>query len=438
MGIHVDSTNATSSSSSSSLLGSALFALRLLFLEDCIDEALAFDLSSLMKLCACPDEQVRYQCAALTGALLGFSPALVREAQAVLVSSAGRAAGCVDETSGRACRIPRQRQAAMLSFCSASTKLVSRSPLRTRTVRVCGLSLATLGSSQLPKALKLVECPSTKTNILKLVEAIAMDCPIILQGKVGSGKSFLLRELASVLDHDSKIVELHLDDQIDSKTLLGGYVCSDVPGEFLWRPGILTSAVSQGSWLVLENIDRVPLDIISSLVSLMERRCIPSHSVGHSREIRAHPSFRLFGTHTLTSGSSEGELLCMRHFLSYFLVVRFSVLTVDELVLILRKQFPRMIGPARQMVLATFGLFSGKSRRLSHNRKCTIRDLTKAAGRLSARIDFNVESSHMSESQRVVACLECVDVFCASIREAEVHPNLSQFNPELSQLNPKL
>jgi midasin (ATPase involved in ribosome maturation) len=31
-----------------------------------------------------------------------------------------------------------------------------------------------------------------------------------------------------------------MDDQIDGKTLLGSYVCSERPGEFRWQPGSLT------------------------------------------------------------------------------------------------------------------------------------------------------------------------------------------------------
>lgn len=36
------------------------------------------------------------------------------------------------------------------------------------------------------------------------------------------------------------IMFIQLDDQMDSKTLLGTYVCREVPGEFEWQPGALT------------------------------------------------------------------------------------------------------------------------------------------------------------------------------------------------------
>lgn len=31
-----------------------------------------------------------------------------------------------------------------------------------------------------------------------------------------------------------------MDEQIDGKTLIGSYVCSEQPGEFRWQPGSLT------------------------------------------------------------------------------------------------------------------------------------------------------------------------------------------------------
>jgi midasin len=36
------------------------------------------------------------------------------------------------------------------------------------------------------------------------------------------------------------MVRITLDDQMDAKSLLGAYVCTATPGEFLWQPGPLT------------------------------------------------------------------------------------------------------------------------------------------------------------------------------------------------------
>ena len=38
-------------------------------------------------------------------------------------------------------------------------------------------------------------------------------------------------------------VTIHLDDQMDAKSLLGTYVATAIPGEFAWQPGPLTQVL---------------------------------------------------------------------------------------------------------------------------------------------------------------------------------------------------
>lgn len=44
--------------------------------------------------------------------------------------------------------------------------------------------------------------------------------------------------------------------------LLGMYRCTDIPGKFVWQPGSLTQAASKGYWILLEDIDHAPLDVV--------------------------------------------------------------------------------------------------------------------------------------------------------------------------------
>ena len=102
------------------------------------------------------------------------------------------------------------------------------------------------------------------------------------------------------------MIELHLDSQIDSKTLLGTYVCTDVPGEFKWQPGALTQALTKGLWVVIEDIDRAPFEVLSALVPLLETRKILLP--GQGEVIEAAPGFRLFATYSTTNESGEINL----------------------------------------------------------------------------------------------------------------------------------
>lgn len=55
----------------------------------------------------------------------------------------------------------------------------------------------------------------------------------------GCGKTAMVEELARTTGNID-MVRLHLDDQMDSKSLLGAYVCTSNPEQFVWQPGPLT------------------------------------------------------------------------------------------------------------------------------------------------------------------------------------------------------
>ncbi|TKA35072.1 hypothetical protein B0A54_14581, partial [Friedmanniomyces endolithicus] len=69
-----------------------------------------------------------------------------------------------------------------------------------------------------------------------------------------------------------KMVTLHLNEQSDAKLLIGVYTTGDTPGSFLWKPGVLTTAVEEGRWVLIEDLDRAPNEIIGMFLPLIERR----------------------------------------------------------------------------------------------------------------------------------------------------------------------
>jgi len=42
-----------------------------------------------------------------------------------------------------------------------------------------------------------------------------------------------------------------------------------VPGEFRWQPGAVTAAVQQGRWVLVEDVDRAPFEVLAALGSLL-------------------------------------------------------------------------------------------------------------------------------------------------------------------------
>ncbi|CAN8238565.1 unnamed protein product [Cochlearia groenlandica] len=122
--------------------------------------------------------------------------------------------------------------------------------------------------------------------------AVRQKRPVLLYGPSGSGKSSLIRKLAD--ESGNNVVFIHMDDQLDGKTLVGTYVCTDQPGEFKWQPGSLTQAIMKGFWVVLEDIDKAPADVPLVLSPLLEG--LSSFVTSNGEVIRIAESFQLFST----------------------------------------------------------------------------------------------------------------------------------------------
>lgn len=101
------------------------------------------------------------------------------------------------------------------------------------------------------------------------------------------------------------MLRIHLDDQMDSKSLMGAYICTSRPGEFVWQPGPLTQAVAQGRWVLIEDINLAPVEVLAALTPLLERRSLSIPS--RAETVHAAPGFQLITTVTSDpSGSAAG------------------------------------------------------------------------------------------------------------------------------------
>ena len=100
-------------------------------------------------------------------------------------------------------------------------------------------------------------------------------------------------------------MELHLDDSVDAKALLGSYVCGDRPGEFAWQPGPLAVAMAQGDWVLIEDLDKCPRELLAALRPVLEGQPL---TVGlHRPPLVAAAGFKLFGTCTTAPVASLAE-----------------------------------------------------------------------------------------------------------------------------------
>lgn len=144
---------------------------------------------------------------------------------------------------------------------------------------------------------------TTLKNFEKLVLALNCRKPVLIEGPPGAGKTALIHELVHYYEWSLSqqtrykfqgVLYLQLDEDTDTKSLLGHYECTETLGEFKFVYGSLSRAVMDGLLVVIEDLNLAPVEVISGLVSLFEQRTllIPSRQ----EVIEAHDQFQLVAT----------------------------------------------------------------------------------------------------------------------------------------------
>ena len=190
----------------------------------------------------------------------------------------------------------------LVSFQGSSDRRKNPPPFQ-RIIRLSDLSPTTANIGEVliprfignsPKPSSLIVTRTVGENMRLLAKSINENKPLMVTGFSGVGKTSLIRDVARELGKTSQMVTLHLNEQTDAKMLIGMYTSAKTPGLFSWQPGVLTTAVIEGRWVVIEDLDRAPTDIISTLLPLLERGELLIPDWGEA--IRAAPGFKLIGT----------------------------------------------------------------------------------------------------------------------------------------------
>lgn len=159
---------------------------------------------------------------------------------------------------------------------------------------------------KLASSLSLIDTDSTQTLLASLSAFLPSGLPLCLLGPPASGKTALLKRLAQL--HNASLTSVYVDSSIDSKTLLGGYVCTEVPGEFVWKQGVLTAAVAAGGWIVFEQLQDVPMEILTLLIDLVETKVLRLPQ--KNTILQVPESFRLLSTAHIHSDHKQYAYIC--------------------------------------------------------------------------------------------------------------------------------
>ena len=131
-------------------------------------------------------------------------------------------------------------------------------------------------------------------DILKtLAIAIRDNLPVLLMGESGTGKTSAIRYLASETQNGLRRVNLNGGTTADE--LVGRLLIND-KGTY-WVDGILTEAMRNGEWIVLDEINAALPEVLFVLQSVMDDDGYLVLTEKDDKEIvRKHPNFRLFAT----------------------------------------------------------------------------------------------------------------------------------------------
>lgn len=296
--------------------------------------------------------------------------------------------------------------------------------LSPNTARIGGVLLPRLERPASPPS-SLVLTRTVEHNMYMLAKAVRDSDNVLVTGLAGAGKSSLIRYVARELCRHSSSITIILNEQTDIKLLLGVYTSEKSPGSFTWRPGILTQAVLEGRWVIVEDIDRAPSEVTGTLLPLLERGELFIQS--RDETIQAAPGFKLIAT-IRSFVNTKGEIvnagsasIGSRHWATVSVATPGDTEFAEMIIHrhgILRPYIQRIMGVHKSLQSLSRIQGPGAASMQNVNRSCGLRELLRWCKRLdelltAAGVISGTEP--ISESTNDSIFLEAVDCFASHI-----------------------
>lgn len=234
-----------------------------------------------------------------------------------------------------------------LGFFSTSVGPLFRNPI-SKTSDTNEMS----GQIALPSSQYVLSAKSTSLNLWRILRALQISRPILLEGPPGVGKSSIVSHLARITGH--ALVRINLSEHSEISDLLGtdlpttssssssiGIEDGDDKGDrknsntssqapkFVFCEGVFLTAMRRGDWVLLDELNLAPQSVLEGLNACLDHRgevFLPELN----RTVHCAPSFRVFcAQNPMAEGGGRKGL--PQSFLSRFSRVFVEAMTEEDM-----------------------------------------------------------------------------------------------------------
>lgn len=160
------------------------------------------------------------------------------------------------------------------------------------TVGKVSVPINTRDSELIPEKFNFVVNQEIEETVENVMLGIKNNLPVLLVGPTGCGKTALVKHLAAETRNAYRRIQIN--GATDKESLKGHWLIRE-NGTY-WVDGILTKAMREGEFLVLDELNAALPEVLFILHQVMDDDHCLTLDEKDGEIVHAHPDFRIFGT----------------------------------------------------------------------------------------------------------------------------------------------